>query len=75
MHNNNILLFVRSLSLTGLIKALLLSKVRLSTIKFRLCEITADQNPKSVKRESAVHILSVVAANARWARVMLIYRA
>jgi len=33
MQNNNILLFVRSLSLTSLIKALLLSKVHLSTIK------------------------------------------
>jgi len=33
MQNNNTLLFVRSLSLTSLIKALQLSKVRLSTIK------------------------------------------
>jgi len=33
MQNNNILLFVHSLSLTSLIKALLLSKVCLSTIK------------------------------------------
>jgi len=33
MPNNNILLFVHSLSLTSLIKALQLSKVGLSTIK------------------------------------------
>ena len=33
VQNINILLFVRSLSLTSLIKALQLSKVRLSTIK------------------------------------------
>jgi len=33
MQNNNILLFVRSLSLTSLVKALQLSKVRSSTIK------------------------------------------
>jgi len=33
MQNNNILLFIRSLSLKSLIKALQLSKVGLSTIK------------------------------------------
>ena len=33
MENNNILHFVRSLSLRSLIKALQLSKVRVSTIK------------------------------------------
>jgi len=33
MQNNNVLLFVRSLSLTSLIKALQLSKVGLSTVK------------------------------------------
>jgi len=42
MQNNNILLFVRSLSLTSLIKALQLSKVRLSTIKH--------QHSKNLKR-------------------------
>jgi len=35
MQNNNNLLFVRSMSLTSLIKALQLSKVRLSTIKYQ----------------------------------------